>query len=288
VVAPGAGIRLVLARSDADADVLGALRYAVDGRLGDVVSMSYGEAETCLAAEQLDAVQHRLFSQATAKRMTLVASSGNTGAGQPTCDGTAGILAVQTPASDPLVTAVGGTNLTADLVTGEYQQERAWADGYGLSGGGLSSLYEVPAYQGSLRLAARGIPDVAYNAGIVGGVLGYWSSGGEPGFYVFGGTSSGAPQWAGIAALTGQQAGGSLGEMNPSLYRVGGSPDEGSAFNDIVRGDNRLPVIGGYQTRRGWDLVTGWGTPRADRLVPLLAVLAEEVATASGSPPPAR
>ena len=81
-IAPAAKIVLVEARSDDDADILAATKYAVDHNLGDVISQSFGEGETCVYPKILVA-QHRLFQRATAKGITLIAASGDDGATQP-------------------------------------------------------------------------------------------------------------------------------------------------------------------------------------------------------------
>src|SRR5262249_50068913 len=82
-MAPGAAIKLVLAKSDDDADINSAVRYAVDHDLGDVISMSFGEGEACMTDANL-AFQHETFVRATKKGITLVAASGDQGAAQPT------------------------------------------------------------------------------------------------------------------------------------------------------------------------------------------------------------
>ncbi len=146
-IAPAAKIVLVLAKSGNDADIVSALGYAIHHNLGDVISMSFGEAEPCFAAS-LDAKEHALFAEATAKRITLVASSGDDGAAQPGCAADdLDLLSTSTPAADPYVLGVGGTNLTADYTTGAYRSERAWTDEAGQSGGGFSVRYAKPQYQ---------------------------------------------------------------------------------------------------------------------------------------------
>src|SRR3984957_16532696 len=85
-IAPGANITLVLAKTNSDADILSATKYAVDHDLGDVISQSFGENESCMDPELLEQ-QHDVFADATLKNMTLFASSGDEGAAQPTCDG---------------------------------------------------------------------------------------------------------------------------------------------------------------------------------------------------------
>jgi subtilase family serine protease len=275
-VAPGATITLVLAKSNDDADILSATRYAVDHNLGDVISQSFGEAEQCMDPA-LMAQQHALFARATLKGITLLASSGDQDAAQPSCDGETFIKAVSTPASDPLVTGVGGTRLVADGLTGAYQSESVWNEpdfGSG-SGGGFSAVYGTPLYQRPLRLPSRGVPDVAYNAAIIGGVLAVWSSSGQGQDLVFrfGGTSAGSPQWAGLVALSAQLRHAKVGYLNAQVYALAYTPAYRVLFHDVTTGDNSFPgppAVAGFPATRGWDPATGWGSPKANTLVPLL------------------
>ena len=56
-----------------------------------------------------------------------------------------------------------------------------------------------------------------------------------------------------------------LGLINPTIYRIGRSSSYHEAFHDVTIGSN------GYPAGPGWDPVTGWGSPDAHILVPLLA-----------------
>src|SRR5207245_1153345 len=78
-VAPGANIALVLAKSNNDADIISALRYAVDHDLGDVISQSFGENESCVAAQDLNDF-NQVYADATRKNITILASSADQGA----------------------------------------------------------------------------------------------------------------------------------------------------------------------------------------------------------------
>jgi subtilase family serine protease len=93
-------------------------------------------------------------------------------------------------------------------------------------------------------------------------------------FYSASGTSAAAPLWAGLIALADQAAGHPLGFINPVLYQIGRSSRYQRAFHDITTGNNtmRFPhtTIAGYHAARGWDPVTGWGSPNAHELIPLL------------------
>jgi subtilase family serine protease len=297
-IAPAAAIKLVEATSSNDIDIYNATKWAIDNNVGDVFSQSFGEGEACLAPDPnvngmtFAAAEHVMFQQAVNKGMTLFASSGDNGAAQPDCvtGGAPFFLSASTPASDTLVTAVGGTRLTADTVTGAYGSETAWNDSFGASGGGFSVLFKRPPYQAPIKGTqpkAKGVPDVAYNAGVNGGVLAHWGVGlevlrGIPPtdprfpltFFRFGGTSAGSPQWAGLVALADQMAGHRLGSINDTLYKIKSQQGRGlysQAFHDITSGNNVFPGVGGYNTAIGWDPVTGLGTPVANVLVPLLA-----------------
>ena len=304
-IAPGANITLVLAKSNDDADILSATQYAVDHNLGDVISQSFGENESCVDSSLL-AAQHKLFVKATLKHITLIASSGDDGAAQGTCDGTSFVRAASSPASDPLVTAVGGTELhaadyclldlgcdpTANPAPGTYQGEIAWNEadlGFGATGGGFSVLYRTPFYQlGSVSLRkGRGVPDVAYDAAVAHGVLTYLDIPGiDPGIYLFGGTSAGSPQWAGIVAIAGQKARRSLGFINGTLYLFSAFPKTYSAlFNDVTSGNNSIveedadgnPVdITGFNAGRKWDATTGLGSPKADQVINFLTLFTSD------------
>ena len=76
----------MLAKSNDDADILSATKFAVDHNLGDVISQSFGEAEQCVDPK-IEKKQHKVFEKATARGITLLASSGDQGAAQPSCDG---------------------------------------------------------------------------------------------------------------------------------------------------------------------------------------------------------
>ncbi|MGB6580146.1 MAG: hypothetical protein WBF34_19740, partial [Streptosporangiaceae bacterium] len=122
----------------------------------------------------------------------------------------------------------------------------------------------------------RGVPDVAGDAsGPTGMALAFGAPGGSYELIGAGGTSAGAPFWAGLIALADQEAGHPLGFVNPAIYRIARGPRYHQAFYDTTTGNNTVVFNGvtitGYQARPGWDPVTGWGTPDAQVLIPLLA-----------------
>ncbi|MBV8064637.1 MAG: S53 family peptidase [Actinobacteria bacterium] len=297
-MAPGAKIVLDEAKSDQDQDILNALKSAVDGNWGDVISQSFGEAETCvgLPGPALNAQYHAVYQEAAAKGITVFASSGDSGASQFSCDGSHAILSPSAPAVDPLVTGVGGTTLNADGTTGAYLGEKAWTEqlfgcnppatgdaDINCSGGGFSTLFSRPSFQNGFNgNAGRGVPDVSYDAGVNGGVLTHCGicnllNGLDPSnpnvFFIFGGTSAGSPQWSALTADADQLAGHDLGTINPSLYSFAQAPGlYSAAFHDVTTGNNNVAEIGtGYNAGVGWDPVTGLGTPNAAALLPALA-----------------
>jgi subtilase family serine protease len=112
----------------------------------------------------------------------------------------------------------------------------------------------------------RGVPDIAYQASATTGVLVY-----NQNWYIVGGTSASSPQWAGLIALADQIAGYDLGYINPALYTIALDPVKYAAdFFDVTQGCNQYPgsTIPGYCASKGWDAVTGLGTPNAAKLIP--------------------
>ncbi len=281
-IAPAAKIDLVISKSDQDADILGALKYVVAHRLGSVLSQSFGEAESC-EATSIQKADHVLFAAAALEGISVFASSGDDGAAQPTCDGTSYLKSASLPASDPLVTAVGATSLTAAQPDGTYESETAWNDQYGASGGGYSAIYSRPFYQdGFNHTSQRGEPDVAYSGDVNNGLLIAWSQANPANvgqIYLFGGTSAGSPQWAAITALADQADHARLGFLNPGLYTLARTSLYGKVFHDITTGNNSVALsdssgnevdITGYPATKGWDPVTGLGTPDVAQLIKYL------------------
>ena len=284
-MAPDAKIVLIAAKSDQDSDLTAALIYALETYHPTVVSMSFGESEWDLSSPAgLDdvAAWQAAFQQARHQHVTLFVSSADSGVDTAFV----GIGPnVSFPASSPLVTSVGGTNLqfgtatsAAPPPTGSYQAEEVWNDGYGAGGGGMSILMSEPDYQSDnvpksvnkTLHGFRGVPDIAYNAGVVGGVIAAWGIPYGPGvFFIFGGTSAGSPQMSGIVADLAQGQGGNLGFINPQLYNLGGAGFLKHVSHDVTIGNNTVtetvngnPVtITGYSATPGYDLSTGWGTP---------------------------
>jgi subtilase family serine protease len=282
-------------------------QYVIDHHLADVISQSFGAGEATFASG-VAALQNlrQPFVDAQANHVTVLASTGDFGTANPLKEpvknpDTIPYPSVGWPASDPLVTAVGGTYLCTDALTGTSVdsvsppstcqnnpgvREIGWID----SGGGYSILFPRPSFQstfppGSTYVGSsvgapgpnsnmRGIPDIAYQASSRTGVLVYDTrppvAGASGGWFIVGGTSSGTPQWAGLVAIADQMAGRDLGYINPGLYSVANNPAEYAAdFHDVTVGCNQIVAsIPGYCASTGWDAVTGLGTPDAAHLLP--------------------
>jgi len=250
---------------------------------GEVISQSgigqnFNVGESSWSTKEVATINSAL-KYAAARHVTVVVASGDYGAignGSSTPR-----KEVSLPASDPWALAAGGTTLTANPATGAYHSETAWnvqsgsPDG---SGGGFSRLFARPRYQHGVPGigASRGVPDVAGDAtGTTGMALAFTAPGGGDELIGAGGTSAAAPFWAGLIALADQAAGHALGFVNPAIYRIAQGPLYHKAFHDVTAGNNTVSLNGatitGYQAGAGWDPVTGWGTPNAEVLIPLLA-----------------
>jgi subtilase family serine protease len=286
-IAPDAAIREVLIPSPYTASIgkssaaaVAALRLGL--AQGGVVELSAGVGEQCFTSAE--AAQWNSALQAAQRdRVTVVISTGDNGAGITPCPGTSiSVKGVDLPASDPLALAVGGTSLQASRATGAYIGETAWnlpasAGGPRAGGGGFSRLFLRPAYQDGIAGigATRGVPDVAADADTRTAMAYAFSEGGHNYLVAGGGVSVAAPLWAAVIALADQYAGRDLGFVNPALYQIGRSASYHQAFHDVTTGSNTVTfptqAITGYEAAPGWDPVTGWGSPNAQVLVPLLA-----------------
>ena len=269
-------------------------QFIVDNHQATVISQSFGAVEEGFGSPQSLLQLRHAFVSAAANGVTIVASSGDGGSANspktpvknPT---TVPFPTVNWPASDPLVTAVGGTYLCTNPVTGSGVdstdpptnckanpgvREVGWID----AGGGFSHVFGAPAYQSPLPAGStpigtmRGVPDVAFQASARTGPLVYDTAPGAGGWFIVGGTSCSAPQFSGLVAIADQIAGHGLGQINPTLYQLANGPNYSTYFYDVTTGNNQAdPSIPGYPATTGWDPVTGLGTPNAATLVPALA-----------------
>jgi xanthomonalisin len=227
----------------------------------------------CCWPMQFDMVAEQYLMQMASQGQSFLAASGDIGAYQY---GTA--LDYGWPSGDPYVTSVGGTELT--MAAGSYVSETVWntysnnpyGDSVlGSSGGGVSTVFPIPLWQmGANAVAAggsaamRNVPDVAI---VADGVFICYD--GYVGWYQ--GTSVSAPLWAGLTALLNEVCAAEskppVGFLNPGIYAIGEGSNYAACFHDIANGNSassRIPTE--YFATPGYDLCTGWGTPKLDLL----------------------
>jgi hypothetical protein len=281
-VAPGASILLVEANSDSVQDLMSAVDYARNAPGVSVVSMSWGVSEF---AGETDYDSY-FTTPAGHTPVAFVASTGDSGdQGGPFW-----------PAVSANVLSVGGTTLDISA-RGQYDGETAWSG----SGGGVSTQVPEPPYQmGVQSTGQRTIPDVAYNADPTTGFSVYDSVPYQQGagWQTVGGTSAGAPQWAGVIALADQArvAAGrnAIGNAPAAIYSlprsdfnsVSSGDDSGSIAGGSTPATANLPGNGNSQQPGGYSLQTGLGTPVANNVISDLAAanLTTIVPAVSGAP----
>ena len=271
-----------------------AVQYAVTHYPGAIISQSFGTPEAAFRGNNSQFQQaHADYVAAAALGTTVLASAGDLGA----TNGSFAFANAGFPASDPLVTGVGGTQglpfgnlvtlagscappLTSACSPVGYGAEQVWNEAWidSAGGGAVSAVFGAPSYQSGLGFSGRAVPDVAYNAAVDGGVLVYYSAEGPSaaGFYIVGGTSAGSPQWAAIFALANTARAaiskGPIGSANSRLYAIASGSHYSADFHDITVGNNILTGSTiGFLSGQGYDLATGLGTPNVANLVADLA-----------------
>jgi subtilase family serine protease len=301
-IAPGASVLLVELPAAATATGGGAWRYVaaenyvITRNLGDVISQSLGLPEQNFPSRAALLGLRSAFVRAARHHVSVLAATNDFGATGPTPAGTLYTRPVVFwPASDPLVTGIGGTELHLSPASARTSPDTAWNDSRNpavrrftgavptAGGGGLSAIFTRPAYQDPVRGTVgtrRGVPDVAMSASDSGAVLVFESFTGAPGAWApEGGTSEATPESAGVVAIADQYARRRLGLLNPALYRL--EREHAPGLTDVTRGSNtvsltrdgRVITVRGYRAQPGYDLVTGVGTINAALLVSELARL---------------
>jgi hypothetical protein len=261
-IAPGARILVVEAAPATNStrelqNQLEAVNTARHTKGVAVISMSWGFPETAKEASY-----DKYFTSPSGHTgTTFIASSGDLGH-------------AEYPASSPNVLSVGGTSLHLTS-SGAYQSETAWL----FSGGSYSSYEPEANYQRSVQTTGqRATPDVAFDANQNTGVEVYETlpGSGEGSWQVSGGTSLGAPTWAGIIAIADQgRALASEGSLDgptqtlPTLYAL-----PSSDFHSVIP----FTLVGGLSSWL-WDLfgsgsdgatanlATGLGSPNGRSLI---------------------
>jgi subtilase family serine protease len=313
-VAPNANLIFVFVGNNPTYTAIDALQYAVDNNTAPVISITYGECEQNMGSMEADTIQGWVQT-GNSQGQTVIAASGDSGAAD--CDPANAAsamygLAVDVPAAIPEVTGVGGTEFSADppsITTSTYWNATNAADGgsaisyipeitwndsvanseLSASGGGASTFFPKPAWQIATNVpddGARDVPDIALTASpdhdpylvcsAQSCIVGFNDAkGGHSG-----GTSFGAPAFAGIVAIINQRTSSTQGNVNPTLYNLAMSVP--TAFNDITTGSNIVPCtqgtpdcpssgssagLLGYVANPGYDQTTGLGSLNTSILV---------------------
>lgn len=264
-LAPGAA-QVVYFAPNTDQGFINAVSMAVHASSPPtVVSISWGAPEdewTDQARQAFDTV----LVDAAALGVTVCAAAGDHGSSDGVGDGRPH---VDFPASSPHALGCGGTTL--DIDSGRIViSETVWNDqsGGGVTGGGVSDWFSLPAYQDSVGVPARtgagvgrGVPDVAGGAdpraGYVTLVNGEW--------VVMGGTGAVAALWAALLCRLAQACGSPFGLIQTRLYAGAAVGQTSPGFRDITTGNN-----GTYQAMPGWDACTGLGVPNGAALLKTL------------------
>lgn len=256
--APGAHIVLVIAQN-ANSGLEDAVSYAVTNKLGNIMSLSWGAAESALITQigaSGIATLSQVYIQAYHEGISVFAASGDSGSNDGTSTAT-----VNFPASSPFVTGVGGTSL---LSNNNGYEEEGWggsttAGTFG-SGGGYSKIFQTPYWQSAPGFSGsfRGVPDVAAIADKYTGVLVIYKGNA----YQAGGTSLATPIWAGVIARLDQYANHKFGFINPLLYQIARTNLYNKSFNTLSKGSNGI-----YNVTAGWNPVTGLGSPNVGGLL---------------------
>jgi subtilase family serine protease len=297
--------------------IVAAENYVINHHLADVITQSFGANESTFTSPGQIYSLRSAYLSAAKQGVTVLAASGDDGSTDATCSGTKcanpdnPVCCQKTPAtgwpdSDPLVTAVGGTQLHLTTKGVRTSADTVWDDlsstlgvtgpvyTEGASGGGLSKVFSRPAFQDGVARTvgdSRGVPDISMSAAINGGVDIYDTT--DPstaGWSFVGGTSEATPLFSGIVALADQVAGHKLGDLNPELYALA----QGGGSNGIVpvtKGTNTfvfcpvadtksdgscksasdLVTVPGFTANGYYSNATGLGTVNAAAFVPALA-----------------
>jgi hypothetical protein len=219
---------------------------------------------SCSWSFDIDATTEQIFQELAAQGQSFFQASGDFGAYSG---------GVEAPCDNPYITIVGGTTLTTAGAGGAWASETVWSG----SGGGVSTTYPIPAWQAGVNMSSnmgsskmRNIPDVSLVANSVFSVV-------ENGIPFAGiGTSAAAPLWAAFTALANQQGAAhgqsSLGFINPAIYAMGEGTNYDATFHDITTGNNtNAESPDAYYAVAGYDLCSGWGTPKGSNIINVLA-----------------
>jgi subtilase family serine protease len=306
-MAPGANILLVESPVSETLGTAGfpqivqAENYVISHHLGTVISQSFAAPEQTFPNAASIMKLRSAYVNAAKNGVTVLAGTGDAGASGArtlTPQGFASTYflhpVVDWPATDPLVTALGGTQLHLNAAGSAFEPATVWNDtplfgSPAATTGGISTVFPRPAYQNSVSGVVgnwRGNPDISMSAAVDGAALVFLDADaaqGPAGYYLIGGTSEATPQFAGIVAIADQVAGHGLGLINPALYRMEASHAAGIV--DVTGGTNTVtfPQNGSVHTVQGWDAVKGYDLASGVGTIDAAQFVPELVAAVDGS-----
>ncbi|WP_243436863.1 S8 family serine peptidase [Streptomyces sp. FH025] len=263
-------------------EMMDAEKALIKAGRADVISQSFGATENTFPGydkgdfKSLTDLRYA-FKAAADHNVTVLASSGDDGVTDAQSNGTDlyPYKVNSWPSSDPLVTSIGGTQLTLDDNGNRTAPDKVWHDKSGAGGGGVSGIFERPWYQAGVANVTgnhRGTPDISMSAAVDGAAWTYESY--DPtavGWHLTGGTSEAAPLFSGVVALADQLAGYRLGQLNWRLYGLNLLPSQYSGIVDVKQGDNGWGDVTGYNAAEGYDLASGLGTIDGAKFVHAIA-----------------
>jgi kumamolisin len=319
-MAPRLAQLLVYNGPNTTASAINQYQQIATDNFAQVVSTSWGNCEPNRSSATLNA-RYAIFQQMAAQGQSMFAASGDDGS-EDCQSGPINAIAVDDPSSQPFVTGVGGTRLTINGSTNQYNTETVWNrfPSGGAGGGGISTFWAKPSYQvgpGTVNARTTGmrqVPDITANADPFTGYTVYVHSptncpslnGTNDCFEPVGGTSASAPFWAAATALVNQVAivngGTRVGFVNPQLYLYLANISNPNAthpfpFHDVTVGDNCYKTASGcgspnsgsgiYPATVAYDQASGIGSMNAGALAlasasPIVSNLSRSVGQAAG------
>ena len=281
-VAPGSSISIYLGNQSntRSSAILDAIHAAVTEKNSpcSAISISFS---FCGGSKGFYKTQNGFFAQAASQGQSVFIATGDDGAAGLKLSSKSCVTGtsrnVNEIGASPNVTAIGGTEFTADYSGGNdvgSVVETVWNDDDGAAGGGESKVFKKPAFQKGLikKDKHRDVPDISFGA-----------SPASPGFFFggrdgqnmptvvccIGGTSVGAPAWAGISQLISQANGSPIGNLNTRIYQLGALADGATTgIRDVTSGNTGFNGVPGFSATTGYDKASGWGTVDIGLFVP--------------------
>ena len=283
-VAPGSSIRMYLGdqKHTSSSAILDAIHAAVTDKSNPLCSAISISFSFCGGSKRFYKTQNGFFAQAAAQGQSVFVATGDTGAAGLKLSSSGRCVTgtsrnINEIGASPNVTAIGGTEFSPNYSGGNdvgSVSESVWNDGDGAAGGGESKVFKKPAFQNGLikHDKMRDVPDISFGA-----------SPSTPGFFYggrdnknmpavvccIGGTSLGAPTWAGISQLISQSNGASIGNLNTKIYQLGALANEPTTgIRDVTSGNTSFNHVTGFSATTGYDKASGWGTVDMGLFIP--------------------